>query len=280
MLNKLNFFDLETIKTFGGFINMGFFSLKQVCSICGNDCGLNRYQIKDKGWCCPKCFKKAGLTMMSPIKTMSAETIKGMIAKKEESLQELKSLTITKDFGAYIKFDENNRKWFVPDGTFGGVKNPVIYSFDDIIAFELLEDGNSITKGGTGRAIAGGLLFGGVGAIVGGSAGKRKTKSTCTKLQIKITVNSMSTPAVYINLIAGETKTDGFIYKTAYSSAQNILSVLQVICENNKTLHETMPDSTVSTSSADEIVKYKNLLDQGIITQEEFDAKKKQLLGL
>ena len=31
---------------------------------------------------------------------------------------------------------------------------------------------------------------------------------------------------------------------------------------------------------ADEIKKYKCLLDQAIITQEEFDAKKKQLLGL
>ena len=33
-------------------------------------------------------------------------------------------------------------------------------------------------------------------------------------------------------------------------------------------------------SSADEILKYKNLLDTGVITQEEFDAKKRQLLGL
>ena len=33
-------------------------------------------------------------------------------------------------------------------------------------------------------------------------------------------------------------------------------------------------------SPADEILKFKNLLDQGIITQEEFDTKKKQLLGL
>ena len=35
-----------------------------------------------------------------------------------------------------------------------------------------------------------------------------------------------------------------------------------------------------AVSSADEIKKYKELLDSGIITQEEFDAKKKQLLGL
>jgi hypothetical protein len=33
-------------------------------------------------------------------------------------------------------------------------------------------------------------------------------------------------------------------------------------------------------SPADEILKYKNLLDQGIITKEEFDIKKKKLLGL
>lgn len=32
--------------------------------------------------------------------------------------------------------------------------------------------------------------------------------------------------------------------------------------------------------TADELKKYKDLLDNGIITQEEFDAKKKQLLGL
>jgi len=35
-----------------------------------------------------------------------------------------------------------------------------------------------------------------------------------------------------------------------------------------------------SGSATDEIKKYKELLDQGVITQEEFDAKKKQLLGL
>lgn len=37
---------------------------------------------------------------------------------------------------------------------------------------------------------------------------------------------------------------------------------------------------TQALSGADEILKYKKLLDDGILTQEEFDAKKKQLLGL
>ena len=38
--------------------------------------------------------------------------------------------------------------------------------------------------------------------------------------------------------------------------------------------------SNNSSNSVDEIRKFKQLLDDGIITQEEFDAKKRQLLGL
>lgn len=37
---------------------------------------------------------------------------------------------------------------------------------------------------------------------------------------------------------------------------------------------------TPTTSAMDELKKLKELLDMGIVTQEEFDAKKKQLLGL
>ena len=33
-------------------------------------------------------------------------------------------------------------------------------------------------------------------------------------------------------------------------------------------------------SNADELKKFKELLDEGVITQAEFDAKEKQLLGL
>lgn len=38
--------------------------------------------------------------------------------------------------------------------------------------------------------------------------------------------------------------------------------------------------TTQEASGADELKKFKELLDMGAITQEEFDAKKKQLLGL
>ena len=258
---------------------MGFFSLKQTCSICGNDCGLNRFQIKDKGWCCPKCFKDAGLNAATPIRTMSAEDIKNIINKKKIDADKLLSFTITKEIGNYLKVDENNKQWYIPDGLFGKTKNPRIHSWDDVLDYELLEDGGSIAKGGLGRAVAGGVLLGGVGAIVGGVTGKKKSKPTCTSLKVKITQNDITTPTEYINLITTETKKSSILYQTCEKQAQEIISLFQVMCEQNKSANiaTTQPQEI---SSADEIKKYKELLDSGIITQEEFDLKKKQLLGL
>lgn len=50
--------------------------------------------------------------------------------------------------------------------------------------------------------------------------------------------------------------------------------------EKDKSNPTEIIKETQPLSNADELKKYKDLLDQGIITQEEFDAKKKQLLGL
>lgn len=50
--------------------------------------------------------------------------------------------------------------------------------------------------------------------------------------------------------------------------------------EQRAALLDEIGKSAKSVSAADEIAKYKDLLDSGAITQEEFDAKKKQLLGL
>ena len=48
--------------------------------------------------------------------------------------------------------------------------------------------------------------------------------------------------------------------------------------KNISAQNNAVPQS--SSSAADELKKFKELLDMGVITQEEFDAKKKQLLGL
>jgi hypothetical protein len=180
-----------------------------------------------------------------------------------------------------MEINEESKQWLVHTGMFGGRGNTTIYKYEDIVDFELLEDGAPITKGGIGRAVAGGLMFGGVGAIVGGVTGGKNTKGICNTLKIKITVNNMSNPTVYLNFITTPTKKDSFTYKTLYKTAQECLSVLQLICSSvdaERTVFAKQQENP--TSAADEILKFKGLLDSGIITEEQFEIKKKQLLGL
>lgn len=69
-----------------------------------------------------------------------------------------------------------------------------------------------------------------------------------------------------------------FSYKKANEYAKEVFEVLYNTFKSYKENGET--SNTTTVSSADEIKKYKDLLDAGAITQEEFEAKKKQLLGL
>ncbi len=86
----------------------------------------------------------------------------------------------------------------------------------------------------------------------------------------------------------GGNSTTGAVYN---SNAQNILNGIvdynkcpQCGSSDLRTLskeeYQLEMKKGSSLSPADELKKFKELLDEGIITQEEFDIKKTQLLGL
>ena len=64
-----------------------------------------------------------------------------------------------------------------------------------------------------------------------------------------------------------------------YLETHHEISLL-ISARQNENKSTTVINQTNAASGADELKKYKDLLDSGIITQEEFDAKKKQILGL
>lgn len=81
----------------------------------------------------------------------------------------------------------------------------------------------------------------------------------------------------------------GFVEKEIGAKSTNIsIDMEEFMKDSNrifddglKNSNETAPiQVNEAVSSADELKKFKELLDSDIITQEEFDAKKKQLLGI
>lgn len=263
---------------------MGLFKTEN-CPICEKPTSaMLKSSVKYNGaFVCRSCAEKlaANKIMLFRLKKYSLEELRGIacvqVQDEDAHKAEMEKFSATKRIGNYIHFDDTNMKFAIlKTSVLGKIKDMQIYDYSSIVEYELLEDGNSIEKGGVGRAIVGGALFGGVGAIIGGGTG-HKHKSTCSKLQIKITLNNISNPVVYVNFIEAETKKDGILYKSVFPLAQEALSVLRIITKSTE-----LPQGRAAEnlSSADEIMKFKQLLDNGIITQEEFEQKKKQLLGL
>lgn len=70
-----------------------------------------------------------------------------------------------------------------------------------------------------------------------------------------------------------------FNFKKTNAFAENVASSVKAAFENYRNSFDAESQKQM-LSPADEIKKYKDLLDSGIISQEEFESKKKQLLNI
>lgn len=257
----------------------GFGKKMTTCVACGEETEVESYKkLTDGGYICQKCFLMSRYPK-EVIYKKTSEEMKDRIKELERRKEDLKTFQTTTRIDKFLCVDEKNKRWFVPDGPLGKAEYPLIHKFSDVVEFELLEDGGTITSGGVGRAVAGAALFGGVGAVVGGVTGGKKSKAVCYSLQLKITLNTLENPTEYITFIKGETKSKDPIYRERYESAHKCLSMFQIIVDMCEKENSTT-SSPQLIDVAGEIKKFKELLDMGAITQEEFDAKKKQLLGI
>ncbi|MFA5715307.1 MAG: hypothetical protein WC998_06185 [Candidatus Paceibacterota bacterium] len=127
------------------------------------------------------------------------------------------------DIALYV--DDTNKKWAIKTRKNDDVK---IFSYSDLTEFEVYEDGNSIAKGRAGSALVGGLLFGVVGAVVGG-AGKKSISNTCKVLQLRIRVNNLYCPEIIVNFISTEIKKDSMMYRLDFEAAKNMAAILSYI---------------------------------------------------
>lgn len=257
---------------------MALFSPKgDVCAVCGGSCGRGSIKARDKAPVCKDCRDKADEILPYGVTdALTGSDYARLVRTAEAQPALLERFRETREVGGFLHLDEAAKLWHA---TPRYKKKPVVHAFSDITGYELIEDGVTVTGGGLGTAVAGGLLFGGAGAVAGAVIGPKKSAKKVSKIELKITLSDLDYPVEHIWIMDGGSgvKTDSKLYQKALSVAQDCLSCLQTISEEGQREAQA-PASAVSP--AEELMQWKQLLDQGILSQEEFDAKKRQLLGL
>lgn len=194
---------------------------------------------------------------------------------KKAQKEDIELFNPTKRISNFIWLDYDNKLFMV--STKMNMKPKYLIKFCDLKGFSFFEDDREVTKnGGVTRAIAGGLIFGGPGAIVGAMTGKSKDISYTKNMWISLEISdayenqhSVIIPFIMMN----KTKKNSLLYRELNTRVKEILIELENIIGNKD-------NSNKKNDEADEIRKFKLLLDEGIITQEEFNEKKKQILNM
>ncbi|MFT9455680.1 MAG: SHOCT domain-containing protein [Liquorilactobacillus hordei] len=196
--------------------------------------------------------------------------------KKEQAALAKEFSKNEKKLNSYLKYNDSLKAFGI--NLLFGVPGKII-KYKDLSNFELQQDGETVTKGGLGRVIVFGVATGGLGAVVGGITGKKSSSSINTETKIKIVSKNETADVSYINFNQKKLKKNSNAYKQIAIDVDKTLAFLQKVVDEQSEEMNIEKAENIS-SVADEIKKFKELADSGIITQEEFETKKKQLLGL
>jgi hypothetical protein len=265
---------------------MGFFDKKYECAICNTMTRLKTYELANGESLCVNCHTLSGMGFFEKTEQYTVEDIKNKIIEEktkklaEEKLEQEKKEQIEKFTSTFyiddkIHFDDNDKKWLIPDGFFGGIKNPHIYDYRDIIDYQIIQEEH---------------------VDYNHDDEDKGPETICDRLSVLIALNSTTNSTKEISF-AYKTKKDARFYRNRVDEMNKLVFQLKRVIQYNKQERykavqearaaqvEEQEEAEVvqvvnNVSAADEIMKFKGLLDAGIISLEEFNAKKEQLLDL
>lgn len=207
----------------------------------------------------------------------SAEIKEAKRQYKEEMKQLAEAMQPTGKIFMCAKWDDKLRVI-----SLGSMGLGTIVKYDTIKDIQVFEQVQAVTqtkgktkkKGGITRALVGGAVAGPAGAIVGGMTAKSENNATSV-------TNQQVTRTIVL------TRDDPFktVLNIPYNAElevklRNILSEnlnqIEQVAEISETSQVEQPVSNVSV--ADELIKLKELLDAGVLTEDEFTAQKQRLL--
>lgn len=227
------------------------------------------------------------------LKILKVGSKDGKINKKLYELEDkLKSLDINLKNSEPALKTYNNYAFITDDiNEYVVIVTPIginIHRYSDIISVSYQENGTDVYNKSLGGAVVGGLLFGGIGAIVGGSTAKTKQNKEVNNMSIKILLKCTSNPTLILNIYDGavlktKNKSDQERYEKLMKEVSGIKDIFSIIIDivdrRNVSTSSTVISSQTSVSVADELEKLVKLKDSGILTEEEFNDQKTKILN-
>jgi len=282
--------------------------MAKMCPICGNKVKLLDNLVLKDGKICADCGEKVGLhtTNMASMNVAEVLTIQNIIdyqesnakidpkqywadykagkkqqkadnkAQYEELMNEFK--TDNAWHVGKVYFDDKKNQILLKKSMIDGIANEPtrIHEYSDLESYSPIETPTTIEKKhGVGRSIVGGLVAGPTGAVLGAFSGNKSYDAVSKVSMMLYFKDDRREEAVLLNT---DTPTSSGTYQAVQKSILNISHDLDKIIAANNPAKPAKPDN--AHSSADDLRELKQLLDDGILTEEEFAAKKKQILGI
>lgn len=181
-------------------------------------------------------------------------------------------------------------------------RNYRVIDFKDVLSYSINKKEHNDSKTQTKRKhaltrAAVGTLLGPVGTVAGALTSKKETTTISKDFvdHLGVVIHLSDGTSFEISYVDSTLKANNSLALGAIDKVNELATILEAGIANAKkqldapqieTTEPAVEQSTPSTPQPspadplDEIKKLKGLLDMGAITQEEFDAKKKQLLNL
>lgn len=177
-----------------------------------------------------------------------------------------------------VYFDDKKQQVLVKKSTAEHLFNEptLTFSYSDLENYDVIEDPATIEKKhGVGRSIVGGLVAGPTGAVLGAFSGNKSYDAVSKVAMVLYFKGNYHIEAAFLS---DATPTSSSTYAAVQRSVMQVSRDLDKIIAANNPVEPAKPDN--AHSSADDLRELKQLLDDGILTEEEFAAKKKQILGI
>lgn len=239
---------------------------KKFCEICGEKARLlSRTAIED-GYICGDCRNKLS-EFSDDFSNKTLDDIKEEMSFREENKKLFETFVETRAVGEHneILVDEDHGWWVLADSNDYTDGNPDVFRCDEFIRTDVREDFRTIQDDSDRDPNF-----------------HRPPREVLENLYFDVYVKHPYVNVVSFNLLSEFAPTPRRIDE-AYRSAHDIEDFFRRMRADAVTVkREVEPENKTpdSDQAIAEIMKFKKLLDAGVLTEEEFAAKKKQILGI